>query len=218
MQDRYVGDIGDFGKYGLLRELFGCPEEPESGCGLRLGVAWYLSPDESEKTDGKFIDYLWKPKTKDKKLRDCDPMLYKELYRIVLERNRRRILEVQDSGILLKDTLYYEQCLSYPDREPQSSRRLRREAWLNGALEATKTADVVFVDPDNGISEKPIQFRKHGPKCVFMEDLSQFYERGQSLVIYHHLGRQGAAIEQINRVAGRLKECLSLPCLPRALW
>ena len=37
MQDRFVGDIGDFGKYGLLRVLAGiCPRaEPL----LPLGVA-----------------------------------------------------------------------------------------------------------------------------------------------------------------------------------
>lgn len=39
MQDRYVGDIGDFGKYGLLRAL--CAHD------LSLGVVWYLVPDES---------------------------------------------------------------------------------------------------------------------------------------------------------------------------
>ena len=33
MRDRYVGDIGDFAKYGLLRAI---------GKGKRLGVAWYL--------------------------------------------------------------------------------------------------------------------------------------------------------------------------------
>ena len=38
MQDRYVGDIGDFGKYGLLRAL--------CGRDLYLGVVWYLIPDE----------------------------------------------------------------------------------------------------------------------------------------------------------------------------
>ena len=37
MQDRYVGDIGDFVKYALLRVITG-----ES----KLGVAWYLHPNE----------------------------------------------------------------------------------------------------------------------------------------------------------------------------
>ena len=34
MQNKYVGDIGDFGKYGLLRASFLVrPEEPGSGGG-----------------------------------------------------------------------------------------------------------------------------------------------------------------------------------------
>ena len=36
MQDRYVGDVGDFGKYGLLRSL--CRAD-EHGGALRLGVS-----------------------------------------------------------------------------------------------------------------------------------------------------------------------------------
>ena len=39
MQNKYVGDVGDFGKYGLLRRL-ACPEFTESP--LSLGVIWYL--------------------------------------------------------------------------------------------------------------------------------------------------------------------------------
>ena len=39
MQNKYVGDIGDFGKYVLLRRL-ACPEFTESP--LSLGVIWYL--------------------------------------------------------------------------------------------------------------------------------------------------------------------------------
>ena len=38
MQDCYVGDIGDFGKYGLLRSLCG---GDDYGPALRLGVLWY---------------------------------------------------------------------------------------------------------------------------------------------------------------------------------
>ena len=44
MQDRYVGDVGDFVKYGLLRAIRGTK---------RLGVAWYLHPDAGPAGDGK---------------------------------------------------------------------------------------------------------------------------------------------------------------------
>ena len=36
MQDQYVGDVGDFVKYGLLRAI---------SEGKHLGVAWYLRAD-----------------------------------------------------------------------------------------------------------------------------------------------------------------------------
>ncbi|MGN1144419.1 MAG: hypothetical protein ACI4SU_07600 [Anaerovoracaceae bacterium] len=50
MQNRYTGDIGDFGKLGLLRQL--------SGAGFSIGVNWYLTPDESHNGDGRHIG-LW---------------------------------------------------------------------------------------------------------------------------------------------------------------
>ena len=64
MQDRYAGDIGDFGKYGLLRAL--CGEA------LRLGVLWYAFEGDRKRApnDGKRIDYLDPP---DEQLRECDP-------------------------------------------------------------------------------------------------------------------------------------------------
>lgn len=52
MQNRYTGDIGDFAKYGLLRAL---------GEGNKLGIVWYLYPDESHNEDGKHTAYLTKP-------------------------------------------------------------------------------------------------------------------------------------------------------------
>lgn len=60
MQNRYVGDIGDFGKYGLLKAL--------AGHGLRLGVHWCLNTDDEDSSDGNLTDYL--------DLRACDPALY----------------------------------------------------------------------------------------------------------------------------------------------
>ena len=218
MQNRYVGDIGDFGKYGLLRAIFGRPEVPESGCGLRLGVAWYLFPNENDKGDGRFIHYLSNPTAKERKLIECDPFLYDKLNKIVIDENDRKVFRVQESGIL-NDTLYHDQSLSYEPRETGDSRKHRREEWLNSALAATAKADVVFVDPDNGITETIEPLQKKGPKYVFMDDLRSFYcGRKQSLVIYHHLGRWDKAENQIRYFAERLQGCLGLSHLPWSLW
>ena len=46
MQDKDVGDIGDRIKLPLLRRL-----EP----GRRVGVVWWLFPDETSKGDGRHI-------------------------------------------------------------------------------------------------------------------------------------------------------------------
>ena len=51
MQDRYFGDVGDFGKYGLLRVLCGLWGGPN----FKLGVVWYLFPDENHNADGIFL-------------------------------------------------------------------------------------------------------------------------------------------------------------------
>ena len=228
MQDQYVGDIGDFGKYGLLRHLTGMRDDDAPENALSLGVVWYLFPNGGN-NDGKFTDYLCNPKPRDSKLRDCDPELYWTLQRLVRE-CKRNVFSVRMSGILPRDTAYYGQSLSYPDMESQSSRKRRREDWLKGALEATAKANVVFVDPDNGIAipdngilnqstgiTKVDPYSKRGPKYVFMDDLNRFRKRGQSLVIYQHLTRQEKAPQQINRIANKLKEYLKLPTLPWTL-
>lgn len=49
MKNQYVGDIGDYGKYGLLRFL--------ANHGICIGVNWYLTEND-ESSDGKFTDYL----------------------------------------------------------------------------------------------------------------------------------------------------------------
>ena len=49
MQNRYVGDIGDYLKLGILRAL---------SPGYHLGVAWWLFPDEAHNRDGRHIGYM----------------------------------------------------------------------------------------------------------------------------------------------------------------
>ena len=195
MQDQYVGDIGDFGKYGLLRELFGRPEEPGSGCGLRLGVAWYLNPKVASSSpgegDGKFIKYLCSPTARDENLKECDPVLYYILRRM-LKSGIRKVAEVEQNRVLPGNTLYHRALLTSGSRT----------TWFKDALKETEEAEVVFVDPDNGIASEnnPVG----SPKHVFPDELHRFFERDKSLVIYHHLTRQGKAPEQIKNFAERL--------------
>ena len=119
-----------------------------------------------------------------------------------------------------------------PDNSIAIPRESSHADRFEGALTATKDAKLVFVDPDNGIAipkedtaangsednhiTKVDPYSKKGPKYVFMEDIQQFYEQGQSLVIYHHLAHRPAK-EQINGLAKRLQERLNLPSLPWAL-
>ena len=196
MQDQYVGDIGDFGKYGLLRAIFGRPEVPESGCGLRLGVAWYLSEGKPG-SGGNLTDYP--------NLRECDPYLYDGLKHLI-ESGNRTVAEVVRSRILPNDTAYHKVLFSSNTRKK----------WFKDTLKETEGADVVFVDPDNGVASEntPLGSAQH----VLPYELERFFERGQSLVIYHHLTRQGKAPEQIDRLAKKLKEYLELPDLPWSLW
>ena len=223
MQDRYVGDVGDFGKYGLLRFLCGLAETPSQAPGPRLGVVWYLHSDESGNDDGKFTEYLTKSARNRAAFRACDPDLYHTLSRLVKTDNRC-IAAVQESAILPADTLYYDIALPYL---PGTSRAVRHEArtnWLECALDAMSGSDLVFVDPDNGLSDPATgisrsvdPLKKKGSKHVYMDDLRRFAKRDQSLIIYHHLGRDGTAVEQIRKVADSLRTGLGLSSLPWAL-
>ena len=49
MKNQYFGDVGDYGKYAMLRYL--------SNDGIKIAVNWYLTPDDGS-NDGKFTTYL----------------------------------------------------------------------------------------------------------------------------------------------------------------
>ncbi len=100
MQDDFVGDIGDFGKYGLLRVLTGV--YPEAEPRLSLGVVWYLTDGVVRSPgDGQRLSYLDKPD----EYRNCDPELFDCLLDIV-SRGERSVATIQKSGILGSDTAF----------------------------------------------------------------------------------------------------------------
>lgn len=107
MQDRYVGDIGDFGKYALLQALFG-PADGSSGRTLSLGIVWYLMPDEESSGDGSLLRYLEPTPGNLALYRDCDPILYDTLGSLVSTSNRS-VAALRESGVLPPGTVSYEE-------------------------------------------------------------------------------------------------------------
>jgi hypothetical protein len=99
MQNRYFADVGNFGKYGLLRYI--------TNTDLVLDINWYLVPDENSNDDGKHISYL-----KKENYRQCDEELYcilKEITKV----NKRNIDSIQQAGIFPKRTIFYKEILDY---------------------------------------------------------------------------------------------------------
>lgn len=55
MQDKYVGDIGDFGKYALLKHM-------RNEMDLSLGIVWYLvNPDHADGIPGTNVTFFARP-------------------------------------------------------------------------------------------------------------------------------------------------------------
>jgi hypothetical protein len=186
MQDRYVGDVGDYGKYGLLRAL----ARHSADCGP-LAIVWCRYPDESHNSDGRHTSYLSSPA-----FAGLDPELHSTL-RGIISRKERRIKAVQQAGIFQPDTIYFEDTPHAVAGAKPSQRIAARAEWRARALDATCHAGVVFFDPDNGLETKSVP--KSHPKAgkyIYWDDLLPFWTRGQSLIVYHHLNRTSPAAVQ----------------------
>ncbi len=164
MQDNYVGDIGDYGKYGLLRAV--CSE------GMSLSVNWYrvIPKTVGKQDDGKYINYLSKPQI----YSTYDLALFDSLHRIVCVEHDRHIARVE------KENLFSAQYFS-------DEIGVSRSIWHQNALRKTATSDIVFLDPDNGL-ETFTMFRTGGAtaKHVKWPELKDYYARGQSVILYQH--------------------------------
>ena len=50
MNNQFVGDVGDYTKLGILREL--------EKAGFSIGINWYKTPDDPQKTGGSHTSFL----------------------------------------------------------------------------------------------------------------------------------------------------------------
>jgi len=214
MKDRYAADVGDFGKFGLLRAL--CSLRGLPGSRLRLGVVWYRTLDEVASRDGEILNYTREDRRNE--FRDCDPDLYDVLVQLV-RAGRRSLREVERSGILGPSTRYYARLLSYDAIPGKAERVETRSRWFRGALRTTEGCQVVFLDPDNGVAPTSVALHHRlAPKYVYDHELQPFIRRRQSLIVYHHLGRSGSGEEQVRNLLKRMRTLAPNVKAAHALW
>jgi hypothetical protein len=205
MQNRYVGDVGDFAKYALLRSISqGSPDA------LRLAVIWYLYPNEIHNSDGRHVGYL-----RSESYRALDPELHTAMIRLV-GCAKRSVAEVRKAALLPPGTIFFEEPTVSDLGSVVSSRGREafRMEWFSRAQTATMGADIVFLDPDNGIEIRSVpKGAARAGKYVFWNEIEALWTRGQSLVIYHHLNRTMSIRLQTKALRRRFNERLARPAL-----
>ncbi len=194
VQDRYAGDVGDFLKFGLLRQL--CLGS-NGASALNLGVVWYLTADEGHNDDGKHVGYLDGSTKAARELAPLDPDLYERLGRVVSEGRSVSNLELAD--VLPGGSRTFNERLSFADRAG-SDRGSWRDQWLAGATTAMAGCDLVFVDPDNGLRRDDHRIPSHrsgSVKHAYHHELRALADGGRrSVVAYHHADRSATVPEQ----------------------
>lgn len=187
MQNRYVADIGDFGKYGLLKFI-------SSETKLKIGINWcFTEPNKQElkknKNDGKFIDYLLRDDEYSNKLKICDKELYNELKNLILEwkkgKDTRNVQEIEKRRckILCENIDFYKEKIN------------NRETWCKEGFDNLSNSDIIFFDPDNGLLINNENEEK-SPKYIYFSEIDPYFKRGQSLIIYQHANRNKGGFEK----------------------
>jgi hypothetical protein len=169
MKNQYFGDVNDYRKYGLLRHL------DQSGF-KRIAIAWMLTPDDGS-SDGRFRAYLDAPA----RFAGYDPHLY--------DTRRSLLSDVRPAVGLLEGTALLSSAFFYS--APVPDRCSERMEWRRGLFKAAGDAELVFVDPDNGIEVKsrPIG-RKGSSKYVAWDELTGLWQAGYSILVYQHFRRE----------------------------
>jgi hypothetical protein len=169
VKEQYVGDINDFRKYILLRLL--------AAQKLKLGVCWMLTPGD-DRPDGRKIGYLTQPT----KWRHQDPDLFDILSACVAANDGRALAKIEASNAI-PGASYFNELV--PDAASL------RTNWFAKASEFLSGSDLVFFDPDNGLSVTSIKKgMRASSKYVYRDEIAAAYDAGHSVLIYQHFPRE----------------------------
>ena len=167
MKNQYFGDIYDYIKYGLLRQL---------NCYGRIStsVCWMLT-ENVDRRDGHRVNYLQEPAV----WRDFDAPVFDCLRTAVLNRKERHVRVIEKSGLLPNTTFY---------RNLMNDATAERSRYFDGFLTSANGRELVFFDPDNGLEIKSVKYGQKGDsRYLYLREVSQAFKAGHSILIYQHM-------------------------------
>jgi hypothetical protein len=127
MKNQYFGDVGDYGKYALLRFL--------ANHDIKIAVNCYLTADDGS-NDGKHVTYL-----KDAKNRCYDSELYDVLKTMVYE-GIRSVSEFQKKN-MIPSAVYYDALLQI-EGTTKPERQENRRLWHENAMKTCRDAENLY--------------------------------------------------------------------------
>lgn len=98
---------------------------------------------------------------------------------------------IQNSGILPKQTVFYDRALDFSQTADYWTRLKIRQAWHMEALQKLQNCDVVFLDPDNGLEVKSVSLTGvKGNKYIGINELKDYCLHGKNVIFYNHRERK----------------------------
>ncbi len=202
MRDQYVGDVSDVIKCSLLRSL--------AGDDRRLGIAWYYLPGNDGRPDGRHLEWRDEPAW-----RNLDAVVCEALSLLP----ERSVAALEKAPIWPKEALFHGVPVA---------RNRERADWSAGKRHQLEAANLVFLDPDNGLGTTS--------KHATYGEVQSLRKDGSAIVFISFPGRnrphdaqrehlQQRLIEDGARDVLTLRTCVSVPrsgessrCVPRFRW
>ena len=118
------------------------------------------------------------------------------------DRSKRTVQMIQDAN-LIPEALYYDKKIDSDGISPMK-RAWNRLHWFDHSKSALDDADLIFADPDNGITYRKTSRNKGCEKYILPEEIALYYYSGKDVVFYCHKGRR--TTDAWERVILQIKE------------
>ena len=141
----------------------------------------------------------------------CDPTLTAKLMDIHKQEHHRSISALQEEN-LIEGARYFDECVSHQ----------KRNEWHQRALKALSGADLIFLDPDNGMIVPSV--KDENPKIVkyvLYEEVRDYLNQEQSILVYNHRCRIkeplyfGKLFQRLAEKTGILEDRIQTVTFPR---